>query len=391
MQKALPSVELRAEMMSPREETVSQPKCCITPEKIACLKDVSTPEKTSHACSFTPPERVRNDSFGTPKRIRGDSFGTPEQKHRSITSPGRTKSPETPKRRCASPPKRPRVVDKDTPPPRISAPLGGRRNPQSKSKEINDAIEDGDTLQLSLSLMQGHRCAHCHCVFEAVLQAHMPALKLLLVQDAADVDEACCGQRPIHAALTNCINVGDVGYRMVELLLQNGASPNPVPGDGQSELAPLHAAIRRACLPAIALLLRYGADPNMVDVNGQSAMHLASQQHTGFSFMNELDGTEDQIVETLMRWGANPTQTNSLDLLPIEYARSSQGRDQLVRAGCFWRQHAFFLAIRSLPDVIDGPDGSERQAEEAPAAGLGAACERGLSLARVSGYVASFL
>ncbi|CAJ1366859.1 unnamed protein product, partial [Effrenium voratum] len=60
-------------------------------------------------------------------------------------------------------------------------------------------LQDSDTL-LAVALLRQHRCRGNHSVYEAVKRHNLRALEFLLQRQAADLDEACLGCRPLHLA-----------------------------------------------------------------------------------------------------------------------------------------------------------------------------------------------
>lgn len=60
----------------------------------------------------------------------------------------------------------------------------------------------------------------------------------------------------------------------VELLLNNGASPNHMNGD---KFSPLHAAVRSQFGDVATLLLRHGADFNLADGKGRTPLQIAQR------------------------------------------------------------------------------------------------------------------
>jgi len=197
-------------------------------------------------------------------------------------------------------------------------------------EDIEAALEDGSLWVLQLALTCGHACSSPHCVHEAVKRNNVRALEFLLERGAPDFDDLCRGQRPLHVALQVCVTEGDVGYRMMELLLQHGANPGFVEGDrftGKLQEAPIHDAARRGCAPAVELLLRFGASPNAEDAARNTPLHILCQQTAPWS--SRFSG---RVVSLLLRAGAIPTKENSSGHTPSRYAWDHALQAQMYRA-----------------------------------------------------------
>lgn len=224
--------------------------------------------------------------------------------------------------------------------------------------EINAAVECQSLHLLMLALIRGHRCSDSHCVFEAVRRQHVPALELLLRSDDQDVNEQCCGRRPLLAAVQACIAVGDVGYRLTEALLAHGADPNLIDdcgfhsGDhsGEGGVA-LHAAVRRGCTAVASLLLANGADPNMPDRHGMRPLHLlckrAHHQHESVGI---------DMLKLLLRYGACPVALDVSGLAAREYAKSPALCTYLAAAENRWGRGAL-MAVSAQRSGCNGNDG----------------------------------
>lgn len=232
-----------------------------------------------------------------------------------------------------------------TPPPSI----------QRLRDDVQTALlQDSDTL-LALALLRNHRCCGNHYVYEAVRRHSLRALEYLLKREASDLDEACLGCRPLHVATQVCMFNGDVGYCMMELLLQHGARPNRVVGDDPEMDPPLHEATKRGSVPAVSLLLNARASPDEVNGHGDSPLHLACRQ-TPFQGSD----TQSEVVSLLLRHGARPLALDSLGRPPKRYALDPVLVGQLTEAESRWCRGEALLAWRSwrhasniLPELFE--------------------------------------
>eukprot|EP00435_Cladocopium_sp_Y103_P059562 s1531_g21.t1 len=231
--------------------------------------------------------------------------------------------------------------------------------PPSIQRRLRDDIQtallqDSDTL-LALALLRNHRCCSNHYVYEAVRRHSLRALEYLLKREASDLDEACLGCRPLHVATQVCMFNGDVGYCMMELLLQHGARPNRVVGDDPELDPPLHEATKRGSVPAVSLLLNARASPDEVNGHGDSPLHLACRQ-TPFQGSD----MQSEVVSLLLRHGAKPMALDSLGRPPKRYALDPVLVGQLTEAESRWCRGEALLAWRSwrhatniLPELFE--------------------------------------
>lgn len=197
------------------------------------------------------------------------------------------------------------------------------------------------------------------------------AVEFFLRRSQADVDRQCKGKRPLHLAVQCCMTVGDVGYRIAALLLQNGAKPDRVSGDDPWADSPLTEAAKRCCIAAVRLLLSFEADPNVLDHSGFSPLHHACRQErlmfpAGNSTRDMFprlhwtdlhaqgpDGEDapspfpcvENLVEVLLRNGASPLQLDSVSNLPVHYIPrgSTRLRSKLRRAELHWGKQAMLV------------------------------------------------
>jgi hypothetical protein len=246
-------------------------------------------------------------------------------------------------------------------------------------KDIDAALKEDSLDHLSLALAQGQRGAKSHRLMEAVRHQHIEALKFLLQKGVCDVDEPCCGERPLHAALSLCNTADDPGYYMAKELLKHGACPDALPVDGEYLQAPLHTVAAHASLAGVCLLLEYGANPNGVDKNGYTALHIACRN---LSFVEFVDAPF-KIVDALLHEGADPTKKDCYGKLPVEYASTSCIRQKLARAVCWWHRRALHVACR--------PFATMHSAGRTAPVGMNEAVSTCFSLPELSGSIAAFV
>mmetsp|Transcript_43943 Transcript_43943/g.116161 ORF Transcript_43943/g.116161 Transcript_43943/m.116161 type:complete len:385 (-) Transcript_43943:309-1463(-) len=223
----------------------------------------------------------------------------------------------------------------------VSTPL--RPCSKQKAKEmqddVNTAIEEQSVPLLRAALQRRHSCPLDHSVHEAVRQALIPALRMLL-QSRADPNARClCLERgcefPLQLACS-CANFVQNPDRLsvVEQLLCAGAHPNPRRTDMEAN-TPLHDAIRRGDFDVALMLLRHNADPNLVNGFGETPLHLVLRQEGGF--VGTPVAVLHSVLEALLLRGASPLVLDERGLMPAVYASDPKLRDVLNRWSGWWR------------------------------------------------------
>jgi len=188
---------------------------------------------------------------------------------------------------------------------------------------------------LTFALHRGHQCSAGHPVFEAAKTNQLPAVEFLL-RRGFQVDELCCGRRPLHCAIQNCMTEGDIGYQMAEVLLKNGARPEVCSGDDVMSPSLLHGAAQRCCAASLGLLLAHGADPNQANARGDTPLHVACRQAGPFYD----DGFLEKTIGLLLRYGANPVKGDAAGLAPVIFLPKHHLmlRNKFARAERWWAQ-----------------------------------------------------
>jgi len=191
----------------------------------------------------------------------------------------------------------------------ISTPL--RPCSRQKAKEMQDdiktAVDEQSVPLLRVALQRRHACPGEHALHEAVRQAHVGAVRLLLQGQAEPNARCLCCERgcefPLQLAVcsTNFLRGSD-RCQAVEMLLRAGARPGPRRGDAEAN-TPLHDAARRGDLDVARLLLRHGADPNAANGFGEGPLQLALRP-VGGDFAPV--ATAREMAEVLLKAGANP-------------------------------------------------------------------------------------
>jgi len=224
----------------------------------------------------------------------------------------------------------------------VTPPSGPAMAQQRMRDEVHMALERCDVSMLKLALLRGHgtgMCQHDHSVYEATRRQHFAALKFLLEQGSQDMDEPCCGHRPLHLAIQACMTEGDTGFKMSQLLLQCGAVPDIREGDDRLLDIPLHDAAKRGSVAAATLLLAHRADANISDANGHTPLHAACQTAWHVTRWHM------ETVDLLLRNGANPLQQDAVGFPPRRYARDGRLKEKLARAERWWGRRNLTLAL----------------------------------------------
>jgi len=225
---------------------------------------------------------------------------------------------------------------------------------QKRLEDDIDAALDWHSLPLlSLALSRGHCCGQDHVIFEAVRRQNVRALRFLLESGNQEVDQRCGGRRPLQLALQACMVAGDTGYKMAELLLQHGASPNAMthlassPEESGCD-SPLHDAMQRGCFAGVELLLRFGSDANAGDKDGITPMHHFAR-HTLLQESNLLN----KALSCLLLHGACPFAVDRYGNGPLDYTHDQANRQVLVRAQRWWSRRSVMQVCR-LSGECDG-------------------------------------
>merc|ERR1712137_235268 len=174
--------------------------------------------------------------------------------------------------------------------------------------DVNSAIGEQSAQWLSATLRQFHPCAtEKHAIHEAVRQAHVPALRMLL-ESRADPNVRCpCLERgcefPLQLAVSSAtfFNSAD-RLQAIDLLLRAGVQTNLHRYDAEAN-TPLHDASRRGDLEVVKKLLRHSANPNAKNSLGETPLHLVVEQGM---LPGESAGTMQAIALVLLRAGASP-------------------------------------------------------------------------------------
>ena len=142
------------------------------------------------------------------------------------------------------------------------------------------------------------------------------------IREGADVNAIDSQGHTMLKIACNYWRVGDKGKEdfdrqqaticeMIRFLLNNGAAVNKL--DDAAREAPLHIAARKKMYKVLELLLAQGANPNLQDRDGNTALHLAVLPPLYPYGENE---TID-IIELLIRGGANVNARNHKGKTPL--------------------------------------------------------------------------
>jgi len=338
-----------------------------TPRRSALRPDSGTPRANRRVSAVeTPPEtppprRVARRECSSSALM--PDFGTPRANRR-------VSAVETPPLR--------RVATVEVTPPRdelhCSSPICPPAPPvpwKAREREIDEALTWNSVPLLHMALQTSNSSCEDDVIFEAARSLDFEAVKFLLQNRQGGVDVHSKGKRPLHLALQCCLSVGDIGYRIAELLLQHGAMPNHISGDDPLADSPLIEATKRCSVAAVALLLSFKADPNVPDPAGSSPLHLACRQERLMFFTPSFSSatfpqlrstglhTPDphaeavseplmgvsKLVEALLREGGSPLQQDMVGNLPIQYIPRGSTRlvSKLRRAEMHWNKQGWLV------------------------------------------------
>jgi len=204
--------------------------------------------------------------------------------------------------------------------------------------DIKAAVDEQSVPLLRVALQRRHPCLADHALHEAIRQAHLPAVRLLLKGRAEPNARCLCLERgcefPLSLA-TSCPGfLGSSDRRQaVELLLRAGARPSPRRADAEAN-TPLHDAVRRGDFEVAQVLLRHAADPNALNGFGETPLHLALRPGGGGDFVIAAGRA---MVELLLKAGACPLGPEGHGLPVAAAGADPELRVLLERWGAWWR------------------------------------------------------
>lgn len=203
--------------------------------------------------------------------------------------------------------------------------------------DINQALEEHSVQLLRAALQRRHSCPGEHALHEAIRQANLSAVRLLLQSHAEPNARCSCLERgcqfPLQLAVTGAGFIRpNERLQAVELLLRAGACPSVRRSNAEAN-TPLHDAVRRGDPEVAAALLRHAADPNVINGFGETPLHLVLHQEGGFVPIALLRF----IAEALLSAGASPLMPDSSGLSPVAATRDAELRLLLARWSAWWR------------------------------------------------------
>lgn len=237
-------------------------------------------------------------------------------------------------------------------------PVGPCRRQQHKEMQddIRDAIESQQVPLLRVALQWRHPCSSDHSLHEAIRQAIVPAV-LLLLQHKADPNVRCpCLERGCELPLQ--LAVSCTGYvrqsdrcQVVQALLEAGADPS-VRRTDQEGNTPLHDAVRRGDVGVVQILLRYGAAVNALNFFNEAPLLLALRPAgTDFAPTVAVLG----LVELLLQAGAKPldAEDKPLNEAAVAARAAPEVRDLLERSAKWWRlRHLAWVRSRGQDNPL---------------------------------------
>lgn len=160
-------------------------------------------------------------------------------------------------------------------------------------------------------------------LLEAVIQSNAAQVKRLMAEGRS-VDGADCPNR--IAGLPLSIAIGSNNLKMVELLLDYGANPNP------EKSSPLNEAANLNRPKIVEAILRRGANPNAKSKFDYTPLYLAASCGSYFIKPRPPRWEEDCVatVKVLLAGGALPNQPSFQGSTPLFYA-AEEGRAKVVK------------------------------------------------------------
>lgn len=221
------------------------------------------------------------------------------------------------------------------------------------AKEMHDdvkaALEEQSAALLRVVLQRRHVCPGEHALHEAVRQALLPAIRLLLHAKAEpnarclSLERGCEFPLQLALAATNFQKSSD-RVQVIQLLLAAGSKPNVQRSDREAN-TPLHDAARQGDPEAVRLLLRHKADPNSANGFGESPLELALRAGSGVEvFLGSSRGRADvrTVVQVLLAAGACPFAPPAATTGRRTLFAAAQNADPEIRAelhcwSAWWR------------------------------------------------------
>ncbi len=149
-------------------------------------------------------------------------------------------------------------------------------------------------------------------IFEAASLGRAERVSALLEDGSATASWSADGFTPLHFA---CFFGQE---KIVEMLLDRGADPNPV-ARNPMKVTPLHSAAAARNLPIVTALLAHGALPNVRQHGGWTPLHSAAQHG------------DQAMVEALLKHGADRAAQSDDGATPADLARKS-GHAEIAEA-----------------------------------------------------------
>eukprot|EP01104_Vermistella_antarctica_P002538 TRINITY_DN12776_c0_g1_i1.p1 TRINITY_DN12776_c0_g1~~TRINITY_DN12776_c0_g1_i1.p1 ORF type:complete len:656 (+),score=133.09 TRINITY_DN12776_c0_g1_i1:122-2089(+) len=186
---------------------------------------------------------------------------------------------------------------------------------QPTESEIDTLLDDGDNSDSDDSGSEdgSDNEAESAILFQTLATDNITEFTRSLSDNTINSRQAKTGKTFLHVA----VELGRLPA--IQLLLTFEGLATTFDKNG---FAPLHIAVKTNQIKAVDLLLQNGADPNITSrstiYTSYTPLHFACSTSSG-------TGTSDEIIETLLNAGANPTAPDSAGTTPIHLASRHRG------------------------------------------------------------------
>ena len=217
-------------------------------------------------------------------------------------------------------------------------------------------------LAAGADVLPRHGDRDCSAMDEAVCKGYVEVVEAIILAGADPDAGDCTRYRALHrAAYEN-------QAASVKALLDRGVEIDPRDDDAST---PVHFAAQQGSINALLVLLEHGADPNAVDGNQDSPLHLAGL------YLDDPDRLFE-VVEALLRWGANENALNTerkrpIDLVMVPSVVTLLQRAPSKRRDGRWQRRGLLVLCRSRVRPAVGLGNGDGDGGSSPAATAAAA------------------